>query len=271
MKIAATGHNGKIGQRLLKMGVIPLDCDVTDLAAVRTAIQEVKPDVIVHLASQSDVDFCELPENKERVIKVNLRGTFHVASAAQEAKCGVALVSSDHVFDGKKGPYKETDLPKNPVNFYGMSKMAAESLTGVFPNLKIVRTSHLFNYDRILTSFLDDELGDKIDAPIFLRRSFMFEGHFAEGLFYYLNHFLEMPKVLHISGSETITWYEYALAVASVFGIDKNCILPRRKEWMKGLAAPRPRKTGLNTTLSSKFLRPYSYIEGLMAVKAEQE
>lgn len=251
-----------------------MECDVTDLASVKASIEKVKPDLICHLASLSDVDYCELPRNKEEVIKVNLRGTWNVAQAGWDVKCGVVLISSDHVFDGKHGPYRETDHPKNPVNFYGMSKMAAESLTDVFPNLKIVRTSYLFDWLRIYKLFPDPVRNfEKWDFPTFLRRSFMYEGHFAEGLFIYLNRFLEMPKVMHISGSDTVSWYEYALAVASVFDVNKENVIPRKKEWKIGpndaAAAPRPKKTGLNTKLSSKFLMQYSYLDGLKALKAE--
>lgn len=269
MKIACTGSSGKVGQRLVKMGVIPLECDVTDFAMVNSVVTAIQPDVIVHLAALSDVDYCEAQENKEKVIKVNLRGAANVATAALENHCGVVLLSTDHVFDGKRGPYKETDRPKNPVNFYGMSKMGAEALTESFSNMKIVRTSHLFNYNRIFHTFIDpDKFYGKVEVPTFLRRSFMYEGHFATCLYVYLLRFFEMPKVFHISGSDTVSMYDYALAVASIFGIDKSHIIPRKKE-LKELA-PRPKKAGLNTKLSSRFLQQFNYIDGLKALKAEQ-
>lgn len=274
MKIGITGATGKVGQRLLKMGAIPLDCDVTDLSSVERAIDQVKPDVICHLAALGDVDWCERPENKEQVIKVNLRGTFHVSNAARERKITVVLLSTDHVFDGKHGPYRETDHPKNPVNFYGMSKMAAEALREVFPNLKIVRTSYLFNWERLIQEF-PIKMEYSRPVPTFLHRSFMYEGHFAQSLFTYLLRFDMMPPILHISGSQTISWYDFALAVASVWGVSKASIIPRKKEWKIGpndaASAPRPKKAGLQTKLSAKFLKQYSCIEGLMEIKGEQE
>lgn len=271
MKIYCTGANGKIGQRLLKKGILPLECDVTDLASVEKAVEQAKPEVICHLAGYSDVDFCELPENKEKVIKTNLRGTWNVALAASAYHSGVVLLSSDHVFDGKRGPYKETDHPKNPVNFYGMSKMAAEALQTEFKkNMKIVRTSYLFNQERIHKGFL---ALDSWEYATFMHRSFMYEGHFAEGLYNYLLRFDMMPPILHISGSDTVSWYEFALAVGTIFRLDKSKIMPRRKEWKvregDAFVAPRPKKAGLKTNLSAKFLRQYSYIDGLNVIRNE--
>lgn len=243
---------------------------MTDLLSVEKAVKEAQPGVICHLASISDVDMCEETAHKEQVIRTNLRGTWNVALAASAYKCGVALISTDHVFNGKKGPYRETDLPKDPVNFYGMSKMAAEALRMEFSNLKIVRTSYLFNYERIFHTVLDPvAFYGKREFPTFLHRSFMFEGHFAESLCRYLSLFDKMPPILHISGSETLSWYEFALAAASVFGGDKMNILPRRKELKDGSLAPRPKKAGLQTRLSAKFLHQYSYLDGLKALKEE--
>lgn len=273
MRIGITGSTGKVGQRLLAMGCVPLDCDVTDFVAVQSEVQRVKPDVICHLASLSDVDFCEKLENAALVSRTNLRGTWHVAQVAEEAKCGMVLLSTDHVFDGKRGPYKETDHPKNPVNFYGQTKMAAEAVQEAFKGMKIVRTSYLFNWERIYHVgsplwWMDGNLHKAV--PTFLKRSFMYEGHFADSLFHYLLRWDIMPPVLHISGSETVSWYEFILAAASVFGHDKKLVEPRKKELKDGNLAPRPHKAGLNTKLSAKFLRQYSYIEGLMELKAEQ-
>lgn len=269
MRIGVTGPQGRIGSLLLQKGCVPLDCDVTKLEEVEKKVAEAEIDVICHLASLSDPDFCEKPENKDQVIRVNLRGTYNVCLAAQEKKVGVVLLSTDHIFDGKRGPYRETEIrAKRPVNFYGMSKMSAEALTDAFSNLKIVRTSYLFSETRIREVFLDAKV---LEFPTFYQRSFMWDRDFADQLYRYLERFLEMPKVLHLSGSDTVSWYEFALVVASVFGLDKSRIHPRKREIKDEHLAPRPHKAGLNTRLASRFLKPVSYVDGLMSLKERME
>lgn len=269
MRVGITGPQGRIGSLLLQKGCVPLDCDVTKLEEVEAKVAGAEIDVICHLASLSDPDFCEKKENKEQVIRVNLRGTFNVCRAAEQKKVGVVLLSTDHIFDGKRGPYRENDIrAKRPVNFYGMSKMAAEALTMSFTNLKIVRTSYLFSETRIREMFLDAKT---LEFPTFYTRSFMWDHDFADQLCVYLERFLEMPKVLHLSGSETVSWYDFALAVSSVFGLDKSRVHPRKREIKDETLAPRPHKAGLNTRLASRFIKPVSYIEGLMKLQGQMK
>lgn len=98
MKIAVTGYRGRIGTQLIKLGCVPLDCDVLEPDSVRSELRNIVPDIVLHLASRSDVDYCEEPKNKEEVIKVNYRGTANVASACQEKTIGMVLLSTDHNF-----------------------------------------------------------------------------------------------------------------------------------------------------------------------------
>lgn len=263
MTIYVTGAKGHIGRELTKLGCRILDCDITDYSSIERAIdkQTYRPSAIINLAGKSDPDFCEKPENKELVIKTNLTGAKYLCIAAQDARnIPVILLSTDHVFDGKSGPYKEDTNPKqmNPVNYYGMSKMAMEGLATAFPNVKIVRTSYLFTYARLSDVLMDTEY------PTFMTRSFMYLPHFAKALYDYAGSVFVMPKILNIAGSETISWYEFALSVAGAFRFDKEKILPRKRPIKDFPGAPRPFKAGLRTNMSRKIgLRQYSFVDGL--------
>ena len=128
-------------------------CDITSYDSVHSAIHRsiAHPDVIINLAGLSDVDFCEKKENQELVIKTNVRGAYNVALAAEDSGgIPVVFISTDHVFDGKHGPYKENAKLTPPVNFYGSSKLAMEGIGLNFNNVKIVRTSYLFSYKRVM-------------------------------------------------------------------------------------------------------------------------
>lgn len=271
MKISVTGYNGRIGKLLVKSGCFPLVCDITKPEEIDRAIKKDNPSIVVHLASLSDVDFCEEEKNRDKVLQVNYKGTLNLADACHTAKVGMVFLSTDHIFDGKKGPYKE-DYPyysrnllgqyQHPMNYYGLSKLTAEAIQKIYP-FKIVRTSYNFDKARLIhqLNLMKNEVS--MEPPAFMNRSFMYIPHFVSVLQEYLDRFYEMPPILHLSGSQTVSWYEFLLAVASIYGYSKHPILPRKKD-AKDLFAPRPHKAGLNTSLSKKLGFPqFSYIDGI--------
>ena len=273
MKIGITGATGKVGKLLVeKYGAIPLEADIRSSNEIERAITKVKPNVIAHLASYSDVDWCEKKENWGEVIAVNYTGTRHVLNIARNHGIGVMLLSTDHVFDGKRGKYKEDyrflsafGKYNKPVNGYGLSKLCAEVLRPAYDNMKIVRTSYLFSKDR-----LENDMESIYNPPTFLYRSFMYANHFVDSLYKYLTEFKEMPPVLHLSGSETVSWYDFALAWASMYNFNKDRIVPRKYELERKGLAPRPKRCGLNTSLSMKLgFKQYSYLDGLQAMRDE--
>jgi dTDP-4-dehydrorhamnose reductase len=261
-KIMMTGATGRIGKELRDYGVLPLSGDVTDDIEISNTVSREKPDILVHLAAVSDVDYCERPENQQRVIDVNLRGTYNVCEAASQVGAKVVMLSTDHVFDGgkgffhKKGPYKETDTP-NPLNFYGNSKYSAEALQEPFSNLYVVRTSYLFDVARL-------QYGEGAVVqhwPDFIRRSFMYLPHFTSNFYTYLSNLEKMPKLLHLSGSMTVSWYEF---MKSLYG--KN-IIPRKHD-LEHDFAPRPKQGGLRTKYK-KLFPSYSYLDGIEQMKRD--
>ena len=90
--------------------------------------------MVVHLASITDVDLCE--RDPELAKLVNAESTASLAEQCLEAGSYLVYVSTDYVFDGRRGNYNEDDQP-NPVNVYGCSKLRGEG-------------SHTSNFRRIL-------------------------------------------------------------------------------------------------------------------------
>lgn len=249
MKIVMTGGNGRIGKYMQEWGVEPLAGDITNPSDIDDRVSWAKPDIILHLAAISDIDYCENPANEKEVIGVNLKGTYNLLTVAEKYKAEVVMLSSDHVFSGKRSlanvwGYNE-DAKPNPINFYGQSKLAAEGWQQAFSNFKIVRTSYLFDAERLKGK-------EEFSQPTFIRRSFMYLPHFASHLFHYLQNYSIMPKILHLSGSKVVSWHKFMSAIYPN-------IESRSREMYD--VSPRPYYAGLRTKY--KFFLPLSYLDGI--------
>jgi len=254
-KIAMTGGGGRVGKYLQEEGVIPLVCNVTSPEQILDSMSTEKPDIVVHLAALSDVDYCEI--NQQDAINVNLKGTYNVLYAAESLGVKVVMLSTDHVFRGKEvfkwSPYGELDTP-NPVNFYGKSKLAAEALQEAFAYYNIIRTSYLFDEERLARKIEESQ-------PSFILRSFMYLPHFVSNLMEYLHRWDEMPSILHISGGLTVSWYKFMGEYLGNVDIKHH-----DKEIYSTKNAPRPYRAGL-TTKYTNLLPSYNYRDGFEAMK----
>ena len=264
MKIGVTGSSGTLGKALLNRGAIPLDCDIKDLGRVESELDSARPDLIIHMACKSNVDWCEKPENQEEVIQTNVRGAYYVALAAEDRKIPMLALSTDHIFNGRRGPYKESYRKTIPINFYGQSKLAMETVLSAFKNVKVIRTSNVFSDDdHRMFDYMDTlALEYPVHIPTFQYRSFMYIEHFIDSLLLCVQKFYEIPNLLHISGSKTVSWYDFFVAF---YG--QSSLINKKKRDDKGFV-PRPKKAGLNTELSKKLGFPqYDYLDGIKEMK----
>mgnify|MGYP001610821118 FL=1 len=138
-KILITGANGMVGS-YADFGIKTnrRSMDVTDLKEVLTICRKYKPQAIIHLAAETDVDRCE--RDPEYAYMINGIGTYHMALAAKELGAKLVYISTAGVFDGiKESPYNEEDEP-NPQNYYGHSKFLGElAVKGMLENYLILR------------------------------------------------------------------------------------------------------------------------------------
>ena len=101
--------------------------DITDAAAVKKTIEEVKPDVVVHCAAWTNVDGGEAPEKQPIVHAINAGGTENIAKAAASVGAKIIYLSTDYVFDGQgTRPWEPDDKCYAPLNVYGQSKLDGE-------------------------------------------------------------------------------------------------------------------------------------------------
>ncbi|MGC8977553.1 MAG: dTDP-4-dehydrorhamnose reductase [Candidatus Ratteibacteria bacterium] len=150
-KILITGGNGLVGRYLGKSLFLKNyeffsfgkdKLDITEKDSCFKIFKEIKPDIVIHLGALTDVDKCE--KNPNIAYKINAEGTKNISEISAELNSFLIYLSTDFVFDGKKGlPYTEKDMP-NPVNVYGKSKLKGEEFVKECRKHLIIRTSRIF-------------------------------------------------------------------------------------------------------------------------------
>lgn len=250
-----------------------LDSDLTQPSSVRALVRAVKPDWIVHCAAATDVDWCE--EHPAEAARINVEAAGNVAAAAKEARARLLLVSTDAVFDGRRGGYSEKDAPA-PLNVYGATKRAGEqAVLKAVPSALIVRTN-LYGWNvqpkQSLAEWVLGRLERGETVPGFEDVSFtpILADELGEMLLAMTDRSLE--GTYHVAGSESLTKYEFARRVANVFGLDARSVHPVRIE-SSSLRAPRPRNTTLRTEAAARALgRPMPTADsGLRRFRADRD
>lgn len=101
-----------------------------------------KPDVIVHCGALTHVDHCETHE-EESYLKT-VQSTKNLVEVAKSCGAKLVYISTDYVFDGKHGPYREED-PVNPLSVYARHKLEAEQLAlKELPNTLVLRVTNVY-------------------------------------------------------------------------------------------------------------------------------
>lgn len=152
MKVLVTGADGQLGYDVCRvlaargmeyLGVDLAEFDITDAAAVHGWLTEYRPDVVIHCSAWTAVDEAEF--HRERVYAVNVEGTRNIALSCKEIGAKMMLISTDYVFGGTGERFYQPDDPKDPVNYYGASKLAAEqAVQELLSRYFIVRISWAF-------------------------------------------------------------------------------------------------------------------------------
>ncbi len=221
--------------------------DLTDDSATRKLLFDLRPDAIVHCAAATGVDWCE--DNPKRAEAINVQATAVLAETAAALNARFVYVSTDSVFDGKRGGYVETDEPA-PLNVYARSKLAGERETRRRnPSGMVVRVSiygwNAQNKDS-LAEWVLRRLEEGRDVPGFTDVFFtpILVNDLVPLLFAMLQQ--ELTGLYHVAGSERISKFEFARRVAATLGFDPARVTPCRVKDMT-LRAARPLDVSLNT------------------------
>jgi dTDP-4-dehydrorhamnose reductase len=223
MKVAVIGCNGMLGTDLVAacrtagIEVLGLDLpgfDITKFEGVRANLPEV--DRVVNCAAYTRVDDAE--SQRDQAYAVNAEGAGNVARICSARNIGLLQISTDYVFDGRKGSAYSEDDPVNPLSIYGASKLAGEELVrGAGGRSLIVRTQSLFglrgaNFVRTIAQRLkrSDEplrvVNDQFSSPTYTR-------HLAAAIVRLLQ--LDREGIVNVTASGFCSWFEFAQAIAA--------------------------------------------------------
>ncbi|MFH0861078.1 MAG: SDR family oxidoreductase [Candidatus Altiarchaeota archaeon] len=276
-KAIVTGSGGLLGGKLLesleeyyncvgvsKSGANGLQADVST-GRMKEIIVGEKPEIIFHTAAISDVDYCEL--NPKQAWDVNVTGTRNVLEGAGRAGAKVIHISTDFVFDGKKGMYKEDDRP-NPVNYYGKTKLEAEKLVKESGLVYIIARPSVIYGGGQKKKFLGWVL-ESLEAG---KTITVVDDHYntptlVDNLAEMLIALRDEHGIFHTSGAERISRYDFAVKIARTFELDETLLTPIKTEELRQ-AAKRPKDTSLDTgKIRAKGIRPLGVDEGLSRIK----
>jgi len=240
--------------------------DFTNAESVSNVLQKHQPGVIIHSGAISKPDDCEL--NKESAFRANVTGTIYLLDEARKQKSFFVFVSTDFVFDGERGMYKENDERK-PVNYYGQTKLLAEDEVSKYEyDWSIVRTvlvygKRMMGRHNILTNTAEAlEKGEKLKIFDDQVRTPTYVEDLAKGIVAIVDK--RTNGIYHISGEDVRTPYQMAVAVAEHLKLDASLITPV-KEGDFSQPAKRPLRTGFDISKASQDLdyQPISFEEGL--------
>ena len=242
--------------------------DLMDERGIYDLVDRLRPDVIIHSAALTDVDRCE--RERELAYKMNVEGTQAIAKAAEKAGAFLVYISTDYVFDGERGSYRE-DEKTNPVSYYGQSKLLGEE----FCRGCIARTCVIYG---------SRPASGKVNFALWLIESLKSGKQFRVVTDQFITPTLNtnlakmvleaadrrLSGVYHLAGATRISRYDFAREVARVFDLDSDLIIPSRMADLKW-DAKRPKDSSLDTSKAARELmeKPYGLEKALGALKAD--
>ena len=167
-ELAKRGHEG-IGSDILPelAGDAPYySLDITNEGAVKSVLEQVKPEAVIHCAAWTAVDLAEDEDKQEKVRAINAGGTANIAKVCRELDCKMMYISTDYVFDGQgETPWQPDCKDYAPLNVYGQTKLEGElAVSGTVDKFFIVRIAWVFglNGNNFIKTMLN--VGKKYDT-----------------------------------------------------------------------------------------------------------
>ena len=292
-KVAITGSNGLLGQTLvnllLREGSFEVfglsrgsnrsgrddfqyySVDITDQQQLENSLKKIQPDVVVNTAAMTQVDLCE--DKREECKLLNVTVVEYLKDICSELSAHLIHLSTDFIFDGTQGYYKETNKP-NPLSFYGMSKLKSEEvLINSDIDFTILRTILVYgkvnNLGRSnIVLWVKDMLENKREITV-IDDQFRMPTYVEDlALACKLAIDKRATGIFHISSSQLMSILEIAYEVARTFELDTKYIKPIDSKTLNQKAI-RPPKTGfdLTKTIEELGFRPTTFREGLQRFK----
>ena len=271
-KILVTGSAGLIGSQVVKdltkenydvyscyhkinpeFGT-PINLDLTNEAKIINILNTINPEIIIHLAAETDVEKCEI--QKEKATILNTTATKILARESSKHDIFFVYVSTDYVFDGENNSKNEKDIP-NPINFYGKSKLDGEIAVKKFASkYTIIRTSTPFGIHPSKKSFPiwvkeNLEARNKISVLIDQFTSPTFVPNLSKMILEIITK--KITGMIHLAGATRISRYEFAKMVAEKLNLDIT-LLQKSEIYKMNWNAARPKDSSLDISKANQIL-----------------
>ncbi len=226
--------------------------DITNKEKTIETIKKINPDTVILTAAYTDVDKCE--DEKKLAHDLNILGPENVALGCREINSKIIVLSTDFVFDGKKGDYSEIDEPK-PLSYYAKTKFEGEKrIIKTRVDYLICRTAVLYGWypyrQNFITWILNNlENGNQINIITDQINSQTLANNLAEILLHLIDY--NKSEIIHTTGDCALSRYEIAVKCAEIFNFSQKLIHPI--DFFKQKAI-RPKNASLNISKLKKIL-----------------
>ncbi|MDG7026722.1 MAG: dTDP-4-dehydrorhamnose reductase [Nitrososphaerota archaeon] len=288
MKVLVTGAGGLLGSAVASLASeehevfaafnkhfpacgTAVKLDLLDGEGTAAAVAKVRPDAIVHSAALTDVDRCEA--NRDLAEKVNHDATKALSKLAKRAGAFFLYVSTDYVFDGARGMYREEDQA-NPINLYGLTKLRGEqAVEASGAEFCIARGSVIYGAHPAagkvnFALWLIENLrrGEHVRVLRDQHVSPTLNLSFARMILEALER--RLTGIFHMAGASRVSRYDFAVALADAFGLDPSLIEPVTMDEMKWVAK-RPTDSSLDVSKAASLLseKPLLLPDALLKLK----
>jgi dTDP-4-dehydrorhamnose reductase len=231
------------------LGVPVEPVELADAERITSAFKVARPALVIHAAAVASPAECF--RNPARARQINVEASAILADLAAQSGARLLLVSTDLVFDGEQGAYRETDTPR-PLSVYGHTKLAAEKAVLAHPRSMVARISLLFGPTLIQRpSFFDEQVSalrerrpcnlfaDEWRTPLGLESA-------ARALIALVHS--DFEGTVHVGGPERLSRLEMGLRLAHALHDDPSVFVGVSRESI-GSREPRPRDLSLDSTL----------------------
>lgn len=291
MKLLVTGASGLLGTKLCELALKekhevlalysqhkpiygkPLKVDITNHKTLNKIFLNTEPEAIIHAAALVNLDLCE--KEKELAWRTNVEATATIAELSTKYNAFLIYISTESVFNGKKGNYKETDKP-NPINYYGLTKLKAEQIVRESKTKHcIARTSVIYGATLAtgkthFALWLLHKLKKREEAKVVTDQwnSPTLNTNLSQMILEILKE--KTTGTFHLAGATRISRYEFAKDLAQTFNFDPNLIRPVSSKEIQWFAR-RPEDSSLNVEKATRTFRhrPMPIHEALTMLRKE--
>ncbi len=285
MRIFITGGGGLLGARLAGMAQeeghevfsgynhsipvkgVALKLDLAVDNSIHKAVEQAQPEIIFHTAALTDVDLCE--REPDLACRINARGTKVLAEAAKKAGAFLVYISTDYVFDGQRGMYKEEDAA-HPISHYGYTKLLGEKYADCVARSCVIYGSRpasgKINFALWVLQKLQkgEEIRIVIDQYVSPTMNTNLAGMLLEA------GELRREGIYHLAGATRISRYDFACKLADVFELERSMIIPAKMAELRW-KAKRPMDSSMDVSKAARLFneKPWDIDRSLKTLREE--